>query len=209
MTYPPPPPDQPYGQPQYGQPPAQPQAQPYGQPQYGAPQAPPYGQPQYGQPQAPPYGQAPMPYGYPIPVAAQSRRSEPVIGWLLLASGVLLVIAGPMAWATVSTISVAGTVGGGKATLFFGLVLAVFGLLIGLKQGRLWVPITACVLAALVVLIALGNMSNIKDVARNNVDLFLGNSVSIGAGLWLTLVAGLAALTLSIIGIVRRKPVAT
>ena len=114
-------------------------------------------------------------------------------------------IGAPMPWATVLTFSVAGTVGGGKATMFFGVVLAVFGLLIGLKQGRLWVSITACVLAALVVLVAIGNMGNITDVARKSADNFLGNTVSIGSGLWLTLVAGIAALVLSIIGIARRR----
>lgn len=199
MTYPPPPPDQPaYGQPPYGPP-------QYAQSQYGPQQPAPYGQPVYppaDQPQPQPYAQQPMSYGYPA--APPPRLSEPLVGWLLLGAGVLLVIGAAMPWATVLTISVAGTVGGGKVTMFFGIVLAAFGLLIGLKQGRLWVSITACVLAALVVLIALGNMGNISSVARKSDELFLGNSVSIGSGLWLTLVMGLAALALSIVGIARR-----
>jgi hypothetical protein len=217
MTYSPPPEQPQYGQqPQY--PPAQygevPQAQPqpqYPPAQYG-PQPPQYGQPQYPQGQYPqgqygpppnqPYGQPPAGYGYPA--AAPPRVSEPVIGWLLLGASVLLMIGAAMPWATVLTISVAGTVGGGKATMFFGIVLGVFGLLIGLKQGRLWVSITACVLAALVVLIALGNMGNISDVASKSANNFLGDTVSIGSGLYLTLVAGLAALILSIVGIARR-----
>jgi hypothetical protein len=202
MTYPPPPDQPPFGESQYGQ------------PQYAAPQAPPYGQPAYppadyvqpptapyGQ-QAAPYAQQTQPYGYPA--APRPRLSEPVVGWLMLGAGVLLVIGAAMPWATVLTLSVAGTVGGGKATMFFGLVIAVFGLLIGLKQGRLWVSITACVLAALVVLIALGNMGNITSIARKSDELFLGATVSIGSGLWLTLVAGLAALAASIVGIARR-----
>jgi hypothetical protein len=210
MTYTPPP-----EQPQYGQQPQYPPAH-YGQqqPQYGQPQyQPQYGQPQYqpgqypqglyGPPPSQPYGQPPGAYGYPV--AAAPRVSEPVVGWLLLGAAVLVVIGASMPWATVLTISVAGTVGGGKATMFFGVVLGVFGLLIGLKQGRLWVSITACVLAALVVLIALGNVGNISDVARQNGDTFLGNSVSVGSGLWLTLVAGLAAVALSIVGIARRR----
>ena len=206
MTYTPPP-----EQPQYGQQPQSP-APPYPPPQYGEPHypqgqfpqgqyGPPPSQP-YGQPPYQPYGQPPAGYGYP---AAGPRVSEPLIGWLLLGAGVLLMIGAPMPWATVLTFSVAGTVGGGKATMFFGVVLAVFGLLIGLKQGRLWVSITACVLAALVVLVAIGNMGNITDVARKSADNFLGNTVSIGSGLWLTLVAGIAALVLSIIGIARRR----
>jgi hypothetical protein len=124
----------------------------------------------------------------------------------LLGAGVLLMIGAAMPWATVLTISVAGTVGAGKATMFFGLVLAGFGLLIGLKRGRLWVSITACVVAVFVVLTALGNTSNITDVAHNSGDRFLGNTVSIGSGLYLTLMAGIGALVLSIVGIARRRP---
>jgi hypothetical protein len=216
MTYSPPPEQPQYGQqPQYPPPPHAQQPPQYGEPQYpqgqypqgqfGPPPSqfgPPPSQP-YGQPPNRPYGQPPPGYGYPV--VAATRVSEPIVGWLLLGAGVLLMIAAAMPWATVLSFSVAGTVGGGKATMFFGIVLAVFGLLIGLKQGRLWVSITACVVAALVVLIALGNMGNITDVARNSGDRFLGNSVSIGSGLYLTLLAGLAALVLSIIGIARRQ----
>jgi uncharacterized RDD family membrane protein YckC len=70
-----PPPDQPYGQPSYGQPPqgqayGQPQGQPYGQQQgeaygqqpYGQQQGEAYGQQAYGQPQGQQQGQ---PYGQP------------------------------------------------------------------------------------------------------------------------------------------------
>ncbi|PZS30603.1 MAG: hypothetical protein DLM58_13365 [Pseudonocardiales bacterium] len=187
MTYPPPP-----DQPQYGPP-------PQGQPQY-RPQAPPG---YHGQPQPSQYGQPVTGYGYPVSTK-QRRRTEPLIGWLLLGAGVLLVIAGLMPWATVLDISVAGTVGGGAVTLFFGLVIAAFGVVIGLRQGLLGFSITACVLAALAVLIALANMANIKSLTNDQQAVLLGNTVSIGIGLWLTLVASLAALTLSILGIVRR-----
>lgn len=157
-------------------------------------------------PAHPPYPQqwqSMLSYGYPA-LTKQRRVSEPVVGWLLLGSAVLMMVGAAMPWATVLTYSVAGTVGGGKITMFFGLVLAVFGVLTGLRQGRLWVSITACVLTVLVVLIALGNMANISSIARNRNLAFLGDSVRIGAGLWLTLVAGLAALTLSIIAMARR-----
>jgi hypothetical protein len=188
MTFPPPPEQPQYGQPQYGQPQGEPLYQPSAPPHYPPGQ---YAQPQYGQPMT----------GY---VTRQRRVSEPVVGWLLLGVATLMIISATMPWATVLTFSVAGTVGGGKATLFFGLVFAAFGVLIGMRQGLVWVSITGCVLAVLVILIALGNMGDIANVARNQSVAVLGDSVSIGAGLWLTLVAGIAALTLSIIGIARR-----
>jgi hypothetical protein len=89
-------------------------------------------------------------------------------------------------------------------TGFFGLVLAGFGVVIGVRQGLLWVPITSCVLASLVTIIALANMSSISTLADDDETLPVGVHVSIGSGLWLTLVAGLAVLVLSIIGMVRR-----
>ncbi|MCA1645644.1 MAG: hypothetical protein ABR604_09370 [Jatrophihabitantaceae bacterium] len=199
MSYPPPTDPPPYS----GQLPAGPQ----GEPQYRAEPPPPYPPAQYAQPaQYPPaqYAQPVTGYGYRLP--KQRHVSEPLVGWLLLGSGVLLMVSAAMPWATVLTYSVAGTVGGGKITLAFGLALAVFGVLIGVRQGLLWVSITSCVLALLAVLVALGNMANISSVASSRNLAFLGqDAVAIGAGLWLTLVASLAALTLSIIGIARRS----
>ena len=64
-------PNQPYGQPPYGQP-----NQPYGQPPYGQPNQP-YGQPPYGQPNQP-YGQPP--YGQPNQSYGQPPYGQPVYG---------------------------------------------------------------------------------------------------------------------------------
>ena len=58
MSYPPPGPNDPYGQNPYGQPPQQPQ-----QPGYGSPQQPPPGQPGYGYPPQQGYPQQYQPQG--------------------------------------------------------------------------------------------------------------------------------------------------
>jgi hypothetical protein len=195
MTYPPPPGQLPY-QPQYGPPPSgAPWYQPGGLPQY-APN--PYGPPQY-----PPHAQPPPGYGY---LPAQPRRvCEPILGWLLLAAGVLLVVSAALPWATALDISVAGTRGGGAVTGFFGLVLAGFGIVIGVRRGLLWVPITSCVLSALVTIIAVANMGSIANLAAEHRGELPANfHASIGVGLWLTLSAGLAVLGLSIAGMARR-----
>ena len=73
----------------------------------------------------------------------QRRVSEPVIGWLLLGVAALTVISAVLPWATVLGISIKGTVGDGKLSIFCGAVLAVLGVLIGVRQGRLWVSIVA------------------------------------------------------------------
>jgi hypothetical protein len=197
MTFPPPPGPPfgpPYGEGEFPPPPGPPPYQPYGQPQYvPSPYPPP--------PPYQPYWQLPG-YGYPPP--PPPRLTEPIVGWLLLGAGILLVVAAAMPWATALDISVAGTKGGGVLTGFFGLVLAGFGVVIGVRQGLLWVPITSCVLASLVTIIALANMSSISTLADDDVTLPVDVHVRIGSGLWLTLVAGLAVLVLSIIGMVRR-----
>ena len=159
-------------------------------PQYGIPQ---YGPPQYGPPQSPAGG-----HGYPA--APRRRLAEPVIGWLLLGVSVLTAVSAALPWARVLGISVAGTRGDGEITIFCAAVLAVLGILIGLGQGRLWVLITACVFAAFVTLVGLADIGNVSRIANDaNRTVFGKDAVSVGAGLWLTLVAGLAALALSVV----------
>lgn len=198
MTYPPPPPGQPpNGQPQYGQPHPEP---PYGQPMY--PPA------EYAQPQPGPYGPQPMTYGYPL--APPPRLSEPVVGWLLLGAGALTMVAAALPWASVLGTSIAGTRGDGKISLFCGAVIAILGVLIGLRQGRVWVSITACVFAVFVALIGLADIGNVSSVADGSVTAILGDdAVTVGAGLWVTLVAGLAGIAVSIVGIARRPELTT
>jgi uncharacterized RDD family membrane protein YckC len=84
-----PPPDQPYGQPSYGQPPpgqayGQQQGEAYGQQAYGQPQGQPYGQPPQGEPwgQAPQgqaYGQQPPTQGYDQMSAGQGLPQAPAV----------------------------------------------------------------------------------------------------------------------------------
>jgi len=52
------------------------------------------------------------------PAAPQRRVSEPVIGWLLLGVAALTVISAVLPWATVLGISIKGTVGDGKLSIF-------------------------------------------------------------------------------------------
>jgi hypothetical protein len=176
--------------------------QPYGEPQYvpqpyppGPPPAP-YGYPpRYGYPAAGPW---PPPYAYPV--RESELRSEPVIGWFLLASGTLTIVAATMPWATAFAITVSGTSGDGKLTMAGGLILAGLGLLMGVGEGRLWVPIAGVITSLLVVLVSLIDAANISRILSR-----YGDAGSVGAGLWLTVFAGALSFLLSLFGLARRQ----
>jgi hypothetical protein len=220
--YGPPPPGQQYGQPyrqpaggQYGQPSAPGQ---YGQPgQYGAPQG--YGPPPggYGQPQGGGYGQ-PGPYGQPggygpgpgfgsppgpgpRPVGAQPKQGVVIA---LLAAAVLTIIGSVMTWATVKgnssgfEVSVKGTDGqrDGKITIVAGIVtLAMAGLMLARRSGR-WTWIVAIVMGAITTITAIVDVSDVSDADNELKGLA---TASVGAGLWLTLVAGIGILVAAIL----------
>jgi hypothetical protein len=206
----------PDGEPYYPPPPMQAPgtANPYGpQPQPYPPQ--PYGQQPYP---APPYGQQPyLPYPYlaqpgaPLPgefgyaKTLPPRVSAPVLGWVLLGVGALMLLAAILPWATAGPLSLAGTEGDGAITLFFALIIGAMGLVIGLRQGRLWASILACALGAVTTITAIVDIGNVSNRANDFNDSF-GLDVSVGSGLWLTLVTGIAATGLSVAAIVRRAP---
>jgi hypothetical protein len=209
VTYPPPdpwpPPPDPAGSPWQQAPPdpnAAPWAVPVGEPVY-APQ--PYPYPPQQQPYGYGYGYGPYgPYGPPPPrpprIAAQS------VGWVLLGSAVVLVVASFMTWASVFGIAIKGTDGNGdgNATLVFGIVIGAMAIVICCRQGRLWTSIVACVFASLATVVGLVDLVNVSNVASNaGLD---PSTVDVGAGLWLSALAALLALAASIVGIARRQP---
>ena len=218
-------PGQPYpGQPYPGQPyPAQPDpGQPYpGQPYgpYAGPPAPgpPYPQqyPQPGYPAGPGYPAnagypAPPAYGYPAPPDAGARVSSLWTGILLAVAGVVTMIGSFLTWAKAvadfngATTSVAGTDGqrDGKITVVFGAIMLALGILIVLRQGRLWVGIVGIVTAALTVIVAL---ADIGDIGEKSDDLRGLGHIDVGAGLVVVLLAGVVALVASIVAVCVRR----
>lgn len=214
MSLPPPPPHQPG----YPPPPGPYGQQPYGPPNPYAPPSP-SGQPLYpsepyypGVPTFPPgavYPSAPRGYGYPQPAAA--RMSQPLTGWLLLGTAVLVIIGSLTPWVTIhifdQSATIDGTTGDGKLTIFCGGIVAVTGLLIGLRQGRLWTSIVALVFAVVTVLIGFADLGNISQLYGPAKD-FPDSVFSVGFGLWLVLIGGVAGLVLSIVAMVRRPELA-
>ena len=168
---------------------------------FGPPSPPPTGDPLYVEqayPYPPPQPQPPGFAGSP-----PRRRSIPAAGWALFAIGVLMAIAALMPWAVAFGISIGGTQGDGTLTAGCAIVIAVTGLVIGLRQGLLWASITACVLAALVVLVALADIGDVTRFAGPST-VFGPGTVQVGPGLWLTLVAAVGGVGASIVAMVRR-----
>jgi hypothetical protein len=208
VTYPPPDPYGPPAQPGPWQPTGQPGEPPLGDPVYVPqpypypPQQEPYG---YGYPQPgvpyPPYGGP-----YPRPPRQPMRIAAPQVGWSLIGTALVALIAALLPWAYVFGVGINGTDGNGdgNATLFFAIVVIAMGIVVAAGGGRVWTSIVACVFSALIVLVSLIDLSDIANVASN--DGLGGVAVDVGPGLWISLLAGLAALTASIIGIARRAP---
>jgi hypothetical protein len=200
----------PYGSAPYGSAPYA--AAPYGSNPYDAAQyVSPYGAPVHSGPQhagpggpaAPAYGYAGYPYG---PPPAAGRVSDASLGWVLLGAGVLAFIGAVLPWATVGPISVAGTSGDGALTLFFGMVIGAMGLVIGLRQGRLWASILATVFSGFMTLTAVIDIAHISTFTNRFEGLDI--NVRVGAGLWLTLVAGVGSLVCAVLAIIKRRPAA-
>jgi hypothetical protein len=82
--------------------------------------------------------------------------------------------------------------GDGVITLILGLGIAAGGAAVGTRNGRLWVSIVAAVFAAFTVLTAVVDMNDVHE------------GVSIGSGLWLTLIAGIGAFAIAVAAIFTR-----
>jgi hypothetical protein len=158
---------------------------------------------QYPQQPFPPQFWAPAPQGFHGPTYPPRRKSTPGAGWALFGAGVAMAIAALMPWAVAFGVSVEGTKGDGTLTAGCAIVIAVAGLVIGLRHGLLWASVTACVVASIVVLLALADIGDVTRFAGSS-DVFGPGSVRVGPGLWLTLVAALFGVGASIVGMVRR-----
>ncbi|MDT4913428.1 MAG: hypothetical protein QOC66_2556, partial [Pseudonocardiales bacterium] len=102
------------------------------------------------------------------------------------------------------TSSLAGTGGDrdGKITVVLGAALLILGILILMKQGRLWVSIGGIVLSGITVLVAL---ADIGDVSNKSDQLRGFGHLDVGAGLVLVMIASLVALAASIVAICLRR----
>jgi hypothetical protein len=186
------------------------------------PLPPPYGDPFY--PQSGPgqfaYPAPPVPtaYGYPSPESMAPSVSVLWTGWLLAAAGLGVAIGSLLTWATVvstfggpgTTIDIAGTSGerDGKITVVVGAVMFAMGLLIILRQGRLWVSVAGVVLSAVATVVSLADISDVSTTSRTVSSIGAGH-IDVGGGLYLVLGTGLLGLGASITALCIRRGMRT
>jgi hypothetical protein len=195
-----------YGAPQGGQPGyGAPQG---GQPGYGAPQG---GQPGYGAPQGG-YGQqtaygAAGGYGQGGYGAAGPKRSTPIAGWIIVVGAIVAAVGCFLPWASAFGQSVNGMesseAGSNDGVIFLpvAIVVAVLGILIGIGQGRLWVPIVTLLGGAFLAGFGAVDLVDIMDAVDQSagyLELGMGVPGVIGGG-------GLIVVG-SLIGLFSRKP---
>lgn len=168
---------------------------------------PPEGDPVYVPEPYPPAafgGPYPPPYAHAVPRQA-ARRVAPGFGWLLFAVGILTAVASLLPWAVFFGISIDGTKGDGTLTVLCAVIISAVGLIIGLGQGLLWAPITALAVAGLVTITALADIENVTRLVDSSPDAFDPGAVTVGPGLWLTLIAGLLGIGVSAVALLRRR----
>lgn len=128
--------------------------------------------------------------------SATSPRAR-AAGWTMTAFGGLTVLAAMMPWASIGPFTVSGTSGDGAITLVLGLIGAGLGLIRALSttagRGRTAVPVTCLILGLLITAIGLFDIVDVSSEA------------SVGAGLVLTLLAGLGLVASSVWGLARRS----
>jgi hypothetical protein len=133
-------------------------------------------------------------------------------GWVLAIAGLVTAVGSFLTWAKAvvafngASQTIAGTDGDrdGKITVVVGVALLILGILIVIKQGRLWVGIVGIVLSVIGTFVALADIGDISDTS-NKLSGF--GHIDVGVGLVLVLIASLVALAASIVAVcVRRAP---
>jgi hypothetical protein len=150
-------------------------------------------------------GTAPAPApAYAAPVAAQQPAGPvPSLWWGAPVATLLLLIGAVGPWVSADvplfgqSLSANGLDRDGSITLLLGIVAGV--LLVVWRQKRAaWAGVVAAVLGALTILIAIIDIADVSGKSSDVVDL------SVGWGLWLTLVGAIVLTVVSVLLTVRR-----
>jgi hypothetical protein len=139
-------------------------------------------------------------------------------GLLLTAAGLLVAIGSFLTWETIlatlggpaQTIDIAGTSGqrDGKITVFVGALMLAMGLLIVVRQGRLWVSIAGVVLSAVAAVVAVAEIRDVNSTGKTVSSIGAGH-VDVGPGLYLVLAAAAVGLAASITALCVRRGIQT
>jgi Protein of unknown function (DUF2510) len=138
----------------------------------------------------------------PFTAAAPASKLPAIV---MTVGGALGIIGALLPWAAVFGISMAGTTGDGKITMFLSLIVLGLGVW-GLVKHPItwWAGIIAAVTGLLVLLISGADLKNISGFAGKLGD---GDSsiVSTGIGLYMTVLAGIVAIAAGVLAI-KSKP---
>ena len=197
-------------------PPPAPRPSPALQPPAGPPLQPPAGPPPQP-PLGPPIAAWPAPLtpgvvaGAPPTAAAIGSAPPPVGAWLLLGVALAAVIGALLPWAELSleqvpglSARVNGTEGDGRITLALGIVIGLAAVLAFVSRRLvLWAAVLAVVASALLILISIIDIADVRRTANEPRLVFV--NVRVGSGLWLTLVAGIVGVVAGVVLLVRRR----
>jgi hypothetical protein len=157
---------------------------------------------------APHYSPVAQTYWPVRPVGPRPRLTG--LAWMAAAAGAAGLIGAVGVWGTVHGAdavflghgaSIHGTEGGGRLTLVLSIAVVVLALVL-MARTLLGVAISLLVCGTLIALISIANVVDIKAIAPASLDRY-GLSVTIGAGLWLTVAAGLGAALAGLMAMIR------
>jgi hypothetical protein len=140
----------------------------------------------------------------------RSSSTIPVGAWLLLGAAIAAVIGALLPWARINlavgdsglTATVNGTEGDGVITLVLGVALGGMAVLALATRRSTVAGVVAVIVGAAIVAIA---VIDIVDVNRAAGDVSPVVEVSVGAGLWVTLVAGAVGLIGGVLLLAQRR----
>jgi Protein of unknown function (DUF2510) len=155
----------------------------------------------WAQAAAAPLEPAYAPLEAPFATAAPANKLPAIV---MTAAGALGIVGALLPWASLFGISVAGTSGDGKITMFFSLIALGLGIWGLVKHPiKWWTGIVTAVTGLLVLLISLADLNNVAEVGGA-----VGSDASIvstGIGLYVTVLAGIVTIAAGVLAI-KSKP---
>lgn len=150
---------------------------------------------------------SPLPYAGP-PIDTGQRRvprdrgvgARQLAGWVSLSGAALVAVGSFLPWASVLLAGpVYGIDGDGVITLGVALLVAVLGLLAVLGRGRAWSFVLTLILGLMATGIAAYDLANISAFVSDQ------SMASLGAGLPVIIVGGVAVMVAAVLGLVRGR----
>ena len=149
--------------------------------------------------------------GEPLAPLLVQVSTPPVGAWVLLGVALAAAIGALLPWAELSvsrgpgvSAKVSGTESNGRITLALGIVLGLAAVLAFVRrQLATWAAILAFVASALLIVIAIAEITDVRRAAGDSGLVFV--HVEVGSGLWLTLAAGVVGIVGALLLMVHRQ----